>query len=195
MVDDDTDVEGERGERDVHGNGAGGAGGPVAASAVTYDLVPLELSRHKIDWLWGKVSSFPQAWDDYHAGNREAFSTVLANRNNVFVEVYRRGELEPVGMFSATNIVPKHMAEVHVVFWDRSFKGREVVAHDLLRRFVAEFGLQRIAAFVPETNRPACKFALRIGMRQEGTLRRAALYQGQYVSMMAFGMVREEVGV
>jgi len=138
----------------------------------------------------------PQAGEDSRAGNFQAFCAVLGNRNSVFIEIYADREgTKPVGLLSASNIIPHHMAEVHCVFWDRSFQGRDGTARDLLKHFFKEFDLKRVSAFIPEMNRPACKFAKRIGMRLEGTLRRAALYQGQYIDMMAFGMLREEAGV
>lgn len=168
----------------------------VEAASVEYYVRDLELTNEKIKWLWQRFMEFPQAWDDYMAGNFQAFCQVLGNRNSVFLEIFadREGK-QPVGLLSASNIIPHHMAEVHCVFWDRSFQGRDEVAKDLLKTFFREFDLKRVSAFVPETNRPACKFAKRIGMRHEGTLRRAALYQSQYIDMIAFGLLREEAGV
>lgn len=184
-------------EHDVHSvSPSPSDGNNVVEEPVEYYVKDLVLTNDKIKWLWQRFLEFPQAWDDYMAGNFQAFCAVLGNRNSVFLEIFSDQEGQrPVGLLSASNIIPHHMAEVHCVFWDRSFQGRDEVAKDLLKVFFKEFDLKRVSAFIPETNRPACKFAKRIGMRHEGTLRRAALYQSQYIDMIAFGMVREEAGV
>lgn len=180
----------------VHSSPSNGDNVVVEEKPVEYYVKELELTNEKLNWLWQRFLEFPQAWDDYMAGNFQAFCGVLGQRNSVFIEIYADyAGMRPVGLLSASNILPHHMAEVHCVFWDRSFQGRDGVARDLLKKFFKEFDLKRVSAFIPEMNRPACKFAKRIGMRLEGTLRRAALYQGQYIDMMAFGMVREEAGV
>lgn len=149
------------------------------------------LTRAKADWLWSHVEQFRMSWDDHTVGTLENFSRMFLERSNVFEELYEDDKL--IGLLGLMNVHPGHTGDLHVVFWDKSFKGRIDPIRKWLMQSISELRLQRVSAFVPDTNRPAWKFVKRLGFRIEGVLRKAAMYQGRCVNVVALGLLTEEM--
>lgn len=174
----------ESSECDIHS-----VGDSVVAGSVTYTFEPLVLTRSKVDWLWANVDKFRMAWDDYTVISLSSFCDMLIDRRNVFFEMLADGRV--VGLLSLMNVRPGHTANFHAVFWDRVFAGRHEAVHSWIASMTRELKLRRIAAFVPETNRPAWKFARRVGLKIEGLLHGAGMHQGRYVNVIALGALTE----
>ena len=158
---------------------------------VELHLQVLEVMQAKVEWLWSRIDKFRMAWDDYAVGTREAFAALLLNRYNVFYEA--TNDAGPIGLLALNDVHVGHSANAHALFWDRSFRGREDFVRLWLRSMFKEFKLHRIAAFIPETNRPAWKFFRRLGMRIEGNLRKAGMHQGRHVDVIALAAIVEEM--
>lgn len=139
--------------------------------------------------LFEKFREFPYALDDSTRDMElETFYNLLIARTNVFYEIG-----DEVGLAIATNVRPRLDANFHLIFFDRSLKGREplfnAIAGDLMRRAQ----LRRITAIVAGDNVAMQKFYDRIGLVHEGTLREATFRRGRYYNLEVYGMLREEL--
>lgn len=83
------------------------------------------------------------------------------------VELYRQPErlswlVDDVGLIFAVQDRPTR-ANVHIVFWDRILRGREVLCRGLSDYIIHKWRLAYICTSIPETSRPTLEFAKRIG--------------------------------
>jgi hypothetical protein len=103
-------------------------------------------------------------------------------------------EVGDVGLFYLTNVVPTYAATFNTIFWDRKFgRARRILAQDVIATAFAEFELERMAAFVPETSVLAQVEYPKIGFKREGVMRKAWKEARGACDLFAFGMLRDEV--
>lgn len=86
------------------------------------------------------------------------------------VELYRQeGRItwlvDFVGMMFAVLDRPNR-ASVHIVFWDRKLRGREVLCRGMADYIIHRWHLDYICTSIPLTSAPTLAFALRIGFEE-----------------------------
>ena len=89
-------------------------------------------------------------------------------------------------------------AEFGIVLGERKVWGRglgRAAGRLMLTHGFGRLGLSRVTAEVHAPNTRSLALMKRLGFRQEGVLRRHALYRGGVVDVVAFGLLREEFEV
>jgi len=117
-----------------------------------------------------------------------AFFGFCGNGNTMTFEV---GQFQ--GVFWLSNIVIGWRATIHIVLWDKEVKGQYKRAQEIIRELFQLLRLKRLEIQVPERNERACKYAERLGFEMEGVLRKHAIYDGDYVDVAVYSILREEL--
>lgn len=86
------------------------------------------------------------------------------------VALYRQPEritwlVDDVGLIFAVFDKPGR-ASVHIVFWDRRLRGREILCRGLADWVIHKFGLNYLCTSIPVTSGPTLGFAERIGFER-----------------------------
>ena len=147
----------------------------------------MQLTEENVTELWDKAKEFPSAFDDFTYGNPQWFASLLLRRDTVFFKV---GDL---GVVYFTDIVPRLKANVHLMFWDRKLKDREIYVARAAAALSKMLGLRRIECFIPDFNIAAQKFAERCGLVKEGELRMSMLSRGEYRGVVVYAAVDGEI--
>ena len=101
---------------------------------------------------------------DLHRDTKKPLPTLAT------VEVYRQPErttwlVDDVGLIIAVRDKP-HRAQVHIVFWDRRLRGREVLCRGVADYAIHRWHLAYICTTIPETSRATLEFAKRVGFEE-----------------------------
>jgi [ribosomal protein S5]-alanine N-acetyltransferase len=132
------------------------------------------------------VQRFVQGFlDDRRAEPRRRFSLAIT----------RAGEEPLIGIASLRRAAAVyHQAEigyeVNPEFWGQGY-GSEA-ARALLRLGFEELGLQRISAVCVADNVPSARVLEKIGMQQEGRLRRDSWFKGRWWDTLLYGILCDE---
>jgi len=148
----------------------------------------LELTPEKVQKIWEVYNGTSGICDDFHKDNFAAFMAQLQAPNCVWLE-----RTDGNGVLYATNVVPRLCAFVHFIYWDRKLAGTERMTMNCIDWLVRVADLQKINAQIPDFAKAAQCFALRLGFKREGVLRRASFSQGRLYDAVFFGMTKEEV--
>jgi RimJ/RimL family protein N-acetyltransferase len=152
---------------------------------------PLVLTKGKVEELWGKISIYPQVFDDVIPRTIEAFRENLMSPANQYYEFIEDGQV--IGLAAATQVRPKLDASMHLVMFDRRLRGREAIITEALQNFALRAQLRRMTVVLPEDNRTAIKLIGRLGFKLEGVMRKAHLRDGIYRDYHIFGILLEEL--
>jgi RimJ/RimL family protein N-acetyltransferase len=152
---------------------------------------PLVLLPGKLEFLWERFRSIPQAFDDVIPRTFEAFQQAMMSPQNHYYEFVLGNEV--VGLAAATNVRVGLDAIMHLVMFDKRLRGRESVIKDALRDFARRARLRRMTVWLPEDNKTAIKLVQRLGFQPEGIARKAHLRDGIYRDYCFFGILAEEL--
>src|SRR5262245_29195027 len=161
------------------------------SSSPVLSFRPLILTKPKLEYLWDRMSQFPQVFDDVIPRTFEAFKEGMLAPTNQFYEILQGDET--LGLAAATQVRPRLDANMHLVMFDRRLRGREEIILAAMRDFAKRAQLSRMTACLPEDNKTAIKLVTRLGFRLEGVMRKAHLRDGVYRDYHIFGILREEL--
>jgi [ribosomal protein S5]-alanine N-acetyltransferase len=115
--------------------------------------------------------------------------------NNGEFGVFLKSTNEVIGIFTLYKI-NKLFRSAELGYWlgkDYWGKGYSDDALNVLLKYVfEELNSHRVMAKVSSLNIRSINFLSRNGFRKEGTLREAEIYDGQYVDLEIFGLLKEE---
>ncbi len=146
-------------------------------------------------FLWEKLSKFDVLFNDFVRGDRRAFI------NHFIVQVDGQPspagliwDVDDVGIIMINDIIPYHSATAHFVFWDKRFRGREDLCRDMLKYGFETYKFRRIRVEVPLYAAKTKLAVERIGFVQEGRLRKAVLWNGDWFDVNVFSILPEDFG-
>lgn len=160
-------------ERDAEGPYPGWLNDEAACAGNAHHVVPY--SRHKA---------------------LEYIRLAVQSQHDVILAIVLKTADRHIGNVALTRIQPLYRcAQFSIFLGDRSEWGKGYgleAGRLLLRHGFVSMNLARIECGTFATNTAMCKLALALGMKQEGTRRRAAWKNGAYVDVLEFGVLREE---
>lgn len=99
-----------------------------------------------------------------------------------------------IGLIYFTQILPEFQGQINIIFWDKKLsKDRASYVKEACQLVMDQFELIRIAAAVPLPCKPVGKLLLRAGFQQEGYLRKALVYDGTFVDVELFSLMKEDI--
>lgn len=137
--------------------------------------------------VWEKFNQFPILFDDDYRGNFNAFVADFFDKKTI---VIKTGDY---GLAIIKDVIPYRSADIHLTFWDRRFKGRWEECRQTLKWLFHKFGLVRATAVIPEIAYATHTFVKSLGFKEEGRLRKGFLYNGRYLDLCIFGILKEDV--
>ena len=102
-------------------------------------------------------------------------------------------DVDDVGIILINNIVPYQSATAHFVFWDGILRGRENLCREMLKYGFETYKFRRISVEVPLYAAKTKKFVQRVGFIQEGRLRKATLWKGDWFDVNVFSVLPEDL--
>lgn len=152
----------------------------------------LVLTKEKLASLWEQFKEFPVAFDDVTKGDPQHFMKVMFDPTNIFYEIYNEDDVT-VGIASAASVRPRIDAVIHLTMFDRRLRGREELFRDILADLFNKAALRRVTAAVPGNRATTRKLLERLSFTHEGVLREAMPFEGQFVDVNIYGLLREEL--
>lgn len=143
-------------------------------------------------------SEFLRSYKRFYEGDASFLDASLSDPTQVvFIIMDGDGQPAPLGFLRLFNIhLTEGYAFLETVIADRKAirKGRGVEAGKLMCAYGLDvLGLNRIEAKVYEYNHLSINSLKRGGFQQEGVLRKAGYYAGQYCDVLVFGILRAEM--
>lgn len=167
--------------------------------SITRSVYEMDLSPENLKKFWDKAKQFKVLFRDEVGGDFAKFISMLASQegdrivaNGLFWKID-----DMVGVYYMTNI-QSYDAQIHYSFFDRRHKGRHRITRMMIQYVFDRFGFHRLSAEVPAfMNRGYLKhgtipFVEEIGMRYEGTKRKAAFFNNDWYDVRCFGILKEE---
>lgn len=129
---------------------------------------------------------------------RRWYENVVVDSNAIVLAIVpREGEFadEPVGMANATAIARRRgVGDIGV--WLKPEAQLNTFAHDACLHFIdflfQEWGLRRLTAETFETNVRVRRLLDRFGFTEEGRLREEVRYDGEWIDLLQYGLLRSE---
>jgi len=99
-----------------------------------------------------------------------------------------------VGTYYATNIKPGLDATVHYSFFDGRHHGRVDMTKRMLVYFFKMYDFQRLTVILPKyATKKTHNFVHKsLGFKEEGRIRNATLFDGEYFDVTIFGILKDE---
>lgn len=152
------------------------------------------LSFERLEFIWNKCKEFKILFNDFVDGDFKAFVNhfVMMDQDGLTAAgiIYA---VDDVGLFIVNDIRPALSATIHYLFWDKRFRGREELCRRMMKHVFDEFKFRRLETRIPLIAQPAIQNASRIGLIREGRLRKAILYEGEWVDMNLYSMLPEDL--
>lgn len=116
----------------------------------------------------------------------DMFMSQLMSKNAWFLEVGNRG------LIYVTEIIPNFTGSINVLFWDKTLNRNRPYFQAVTMKAFELFGLVRVSAPFPASNKPMHDFLKKCGFRYEGTLRRGTIIDGSFTDLVIYSVLREE---
>jgi hypothetical protein len=123
----------------------------------------------------------------------EPFLDVILDPRAVVMELYDEDEGVPSGLLMMNKIIPNFDAEVHFAQWNGNTRNKEPIYHGMLRLLVEEFNLRRVSTMIPFSHRGLERMMKRLGFQQEGVKRKGNIFEGEWVDLALYGILKEEI--
>ena len=136
--------------------------------------------------VWAHFNEFPILFDDFDRGDINMFTAMFFDPKAI---IFATGDY---GIARITGLMIGRDCHIHLMFWDRRFKGRDGECRQAIKWAFWQFRLQRMTAVVPESVRNTIKFLEILGFKREGIIRNAWSYKGKLLNRHAFGILRSE---
>ena len=144
-------------------------------------------SQENLIYAYNKFMQFPILFDDDDRGNFKYFCETLISANTIN---FLTGDY---GLVIIENVVPFRDANIHLCFWDRRFKGRDIECKQTLKWLFDKLSLERVSVSVPETTKATISFILSLGFKKEGVKRRSYKYKNRFLDSILFGLLRDDL--
>ena len=161
--------------------------GTVERSVYFAPLTPERINRY-----YEKLSKFPTLFNRHITGIEDFLTSFITQDGDSIKANGIIWEVDDVGLFFITDIYPNYQATGHFTFWDRRFRGREVLLKTALKYAFKEFDFHRIITEVPLYTPATLGAVERVGFVKEGRLRKATWYQGEWWDVNLYSILREE---
>ena len=137
--------------------------------------------------IWERMNEFPIIFDDSVRGNFKEFLSDFYDPHSI---ILLTGDY---GIVRVSKILIGREAEIHLFFWDRKFKNRDKDCRQALKWLFEKMKLERASILIPGKVVNTFTFVKAVGFTHEGLIRKSWLYEGRFLNVHVFGVLREEV--
>lgn len=162
-----------------------------------YKIRPMAWDLESIERVWGRWKDFEILSDDIPA-TVDGFTYYVTAGGSIWFEVVDDQD-QQVGLVYLNDLVPSLTSgryiscQFHATMWDAKAGPRVELARAFLIRIIQVFGFHRIQCEIPLRFGGAIRVMKRIGFKEEGVLRSARRYRGQWYNVLILGLIENEV--
>ena len=167
----------------------------VSEDGNTYTMLPMEASPENIDFLWETAGQYKFLFSDDTFKDKDHFVRYILSPAVTILTLFVHGEEsnESIGVLYIDRVALGQSARMHYLFWDRIQKGRHRVLLTFIKWAFTEFELHRIHIEIPKHAYAALRRMHRMGVRLEGILREAFVYNSRWTDLYIFGVLESEI--
>lgn len=153
------------------------------------------LSFERIQFLWNKMQGLDILFNDFVAGDFEKFLQhfIVESETGDIQAAGLIWDVDDIGIFIMNSIIPEQSAQIHYVFWDKRFRGREDLCREMMKYAMDKYNIHRLWTEIPLIANSSLQAADRIGLIREGRKRKAIMYKGVWVDTNMYGILREDL--
>lgn len=165
--------------------------GPVERTVHKFLFTPANLTA-----FWDKAKRFRTLFGEEVKDDYRKFLSTLFRQDNGTIQLnglfYMVDDM--VGTFYATGIKPGLDATVHYSFFDGRHHGRVQMTKQMLVYFFKTYDFQRLTVMLPKyaTEKTHNFVEKSLGFKEEGRIRNATLFDGEYFDVTIFGILKDE---
>lgn len=169
----------------------------VCSDGRMYRIRPMSWDLDSIERVWNRWKAFEILSDDLPA-TIDGFAYFVTSGGALWFEVLDDQDNQ-VGLVYLTDLVPSFVtnryisAQFHATMWDAKAGPRITLARAFLLKAVKVFGFHRFQCEIPLRFGGAIRVMKNIGFQQEGMLRSARRYRGQWYNVLILGLLDSEV--
>ncbi len=153
-----------------------------------------ELTIDKLRMFWDKLKEFDLLFNDFVRGDTAQFvSHFIVQIDGEIQPTGLIWEVDDIGIFILTDLVPMHTASCHFVFWDKKFRGREKLCQEMIKYVFDRYQFRRLKLEIPLFALHTLLVADRIGFVREGRLRKNILFKGEWYDTNVYSMIPEDL--
>lgn len=145
-----------------------------------------DLSPRVVEYLWEKIKNYDILFADENRGDFEEFERRLTQKDTLCLRIDE-------GILIMTDIIIGHMAQIHACFWDHKLSIRLDLFRNCITWVFVVFEFVRLEAIVPVISRGLRRFLQKkLNFTEEGILRHRMKYQGEFIDVAVYSLLREE---
>lgn len=162
-----------------------------------YQIRPMAWDLDAIQRVWDRWKLFEILSDDIPP-TIDGFTYFVTGGGSVWFEVVNDQD-EQVGLVYMNDLVPSLTSgryvscQFHATMWDAKAGPRLELARAFLTKAIQVFGFHRIQCEIPLRFGGAIRVMKRIGFKEEGVLRSARRYHGEWYNVLILGLLENEV--
>jgi RimJ/RimL family protein N-acetyltransferase len=161
---------------------------------VVRTVSPTKLDVDRLKELWEKLKDFDVLFNDFVEGDIQAFMGHFIRVEGDQVKPQALiWDVDDVGILYINQIRPLDSCQAHFVFWDRRYRGREELIKSMCKFLFKEYKFRRINVQWPLYAKFSIHFMERMGFVNEGRLREATLYKGDWFDLMLFSLMEKDL--
>ena len=136
--------------------------------------------------------------DDFPV-TKDSFARYVISSGSLWYEIYDLTKDEQVGVIYLTQLLPSEVrnilvgAEFHAELWDSNAKDRIPIGKAAIAALIRLFKIHRLYAQVPMKHGGAIRNLLKLGFIDEGRMRQARAYKGEWYDTMILSILESEV--
>ena len=169
----------------------------VCSDGKEYAIKPMAWDLSAVERVWSTWKDFEIFSDDLPS-TIDGFTYFVTASGAVWFEVVD-SEGKQVGLVYLTELIPsmtsgKYIsAQFHATMWDAKAAPRLELARAFLLKAFRTLGFHRMQCEIPLRFGGAIRVMKKIGFQQEGMLRGARRYRGQWYNVLVLGLLEDEV--
>lgn len=165
---------------------------------VEYIIRPFHWNLEKVDQYLERFIRF-NIFTDNIPKTEQGFIATMVGSQSIWFEMVKAETEENVAFLYlsdfVTSLTEKRFisATFHAVTWDAKAAPRRELARQFLACMFRQFKLHRIQAAVPLNRAGAIRTLKRMGFQEEGVMREAVRYYGQWFDVLLMSILEGEV--
>lgn len=162
-----------------------------------YKIRPMAWDLEEIEKAWKRWKNYEILSDDVPS-TLDGFTIYVTGNGAIWFEVVDE-QGDQVGLVYLSELIPSLTTgryiscQFHATIWDAKIGPRIELARAFIIRIIQVFGFHRIQCEIPLRFGGAIRVMKRIGFKEEGILRSARRYHGEWYNVLLFGLIENEV--
>jgi RimJ/RimL family protein N-acetyltransferase len=130
---------------------------------------------------------------------KEYCNTVIKSKNDIFLAIYYKKKDKFIGTIRVNNINwHTRIADIGILIGDKDYWGKGVAKDSIysISKYLFEIlGIRKLTAGLMDINPAMQKVFEKLGFQEEGVMRKADRFEGEYIDHIYMGCFKEEFNI